>query len=611
MQGLRMVNGQGRQAIHFGTTGGYALLGLLIAGIFFIDLVTPNGVAAPVLYIVPLALTIWTRGRTAIIAIAGVCLGLTMLGYVLTASLVGSWAPYNRALTMIVLTACTGMALVNQRNQQKLMDAYHERCRGEEEFRQLCSQFEERVSERTADLQSARRAALNILEDTESARQRAQQAEAEVRTAHAELEQRVEKRTAELAEANAHLKQTMKERGAAEEQFRLVVEGAPTGMIMVNKAGLILLVNAQIEKVFGYDRSELLGQTMELLVPERFRKMHPGHRDGFFAAPTQRAMGTGRELYGLRKDGSEFPLEIGLNPIETADGVMVMASIIDITERKRAEESSAQQRAELARSNSELEQFANVASHDLQEPLRMVSSYCGLLSRRYKGKLDKDADDFIHFAVDGATRMRNLIDDLLLYSRVGRREKPFVPINSADSFRAAVANLEIAIGEAHAVISCDPLPSVLGDHGQLTQVFQNLIGNALKFRGNQNSKIHVSARCVSGGHDPSEWVFSVQDNGIGFEQHFDDRVFVIFQRLHTREEYSGNGMGLAITKKIIERHGGRIWVESKPAVGSTFFFTLRGQPSENLCVAAPMDAASHEHHVSTVRVTTSCPIVKG
>lgn len=587
-----MVNGPGRQAIHFGTTGGYTLFGLLIAGIFLIDLVTPNGVAVPVLYIVPLALTAWTRSHRAIVAIAGVCLGLTLLGYVLTPSLASSWAPYNRALTMIVLTACTGMALVNQRNQQKIMDAYHERCRGEEEFMQLCTQFEERVAERTVDLQTARRAALNILDDTESARQRAEQAEAEVRATHAELEQRVAKRTAELAEANAQLKQTIRERGAAEEQFRLVVEGTPIGMIMVNQAGHILLVNAQIEKVFGYGRSELLGQPVELLVPERFRNVDPRHRGGFFAASAQPAMGTGRELYGLRKDGGEFPFEIGLNPIEMVDGVMVMASIIDITERKRAEDSSAQQRAELARSNSELEQFANVASHDLQEPLRMVSSYCGLLARRYKGKLDKDADDFINSAVDGATRMRHLIDDLLLYSRVGRGEKPFVPINSSAGFRAAVANLEIAIGEANAVISCDPLPTVFGDHGQLTQVFQNLIGNALKFRGNQDAKIHVSARYQSGDHDSSQWVFSVQDNGIGFEQQFDDRVFVIFQRLHSREEYSGNGMGLAITKKIIERHGGRIWVESKPAAGSTFFFTLRGQPSENPCVVVSLAAAS-------------------
>jgi light-regulated signal transduction histidine kinase (bacteriophytochrome) len=180
--------------------------------------------------------------------------------------------------------------------------------------------------------------------------------------------------------------------------------------------------------------------------------------------------------------------------------------------------------------------------------------------------------------------MRCLIDDLLLYSRVGRRDKPFAPINSIDSVRGALANLGMAIEKSHAVITCDPLPTVFADPSQLTQVFQNLIGNALKFRGDQDSRIRVSARCLSETNDPSQWVFSVQDNGMGFEQQFDDRVFVIFQRLHTKEEYPGSGMGLAITKKIIERHGGRIWVESTPGVGTTFFFTLRGQPSDSPCV---------------------------
>jgi light-regulated signal transduction histidine kinase (bacteriophytochrome) len=292
------------------------------------------------------------------------------------------------------------------------------------------------------------------------------------------------------------------------------------------------------------------------------------------------------------KEGHMFSVEVRSNFLEFEGQEYNVKSVADITDRKRAEEYSAQQNAELGRSNSELEQFAYVASHDLQEPLRMVSSYCGLLARRYKGKLDKDADEFIDFAVDGATRMKHLIDDLLLYSRVGRRDKPFTPINSTDSVRAAVANLEVAIGEAHALITCDPLPMVFADFGQLTQVFQNLIGNALKFRGDQDARIHVSARCLSESNDPSQWEFSVQDNGIGIEQQFDERVFVIFQRLHTREQYPGNGMGLAITKKIIERHGGRIWLESKPAAGTTFFFTLRGQPSDSLPVELSMAGLS-------------------
>lgn len=287
------------------------------------------------------------------------------------------------------------------------------------------------------------------------------------------------------------------------------------------------------------------------------------------------------------KDGHLLPVEITINFLQFEGREYNVAFVTDITERRRAEEHLSQQTAELSRSNSELEQFAYVASHDLQEPLRMVSSYCGLLARRYQGKLDKDADDFIHFAVDGATRMKNLIDSLLLYSRVGRRGKPFVPINSTDNVQAALANLEMAVEEAGAAVTFGRLPVVYADSVQLTQVFQNLIGNAVKFRGAEPLRVHISARCESAGHDPSQWVFSVQDNGIGFEQEFSERVFVIFQRLHTREQYPGNGMGLAITKKIVERHGGRIWVTSEPGAGTTFYFTLRGQPSDSTCVVSP------------------------
>lgn len=382
-----------------------------------------------------------------------------------------------------------------------------------------------------------------------------------------------------------HVKSAAQE--AENQRFRLVVESAPCGMLMVNAAGIITLVNQHVEELFGYTRKELLERPVELLIPERFRRDYPEQRERYFQSPVVQAMGGGWELFGVRKDGREVPIEIGLTPIETDDGLMVMASIIDITERKRAEAQLSQQTAELSRSNSELEQFAYVASHDLQEPLRMVSSYCGLLARRYQGKLDKDADDFIHFAVDGATRMKYLIDSLLLYSRVGRGGKPFVLINSTDNVQAALANLKMAVEEAGAAVTFGRLPVIYADSVQLTQVFQNLIGNAVKFRGVEPLRVHISARCESAGRDPSQWVFSVQDNGIGFEQGFSERVFVIFQRLHTREQYPGNGMGLAITKKIVERHGGRIWVKSEPGAGTTFYFTLRGQPSDSIGVSSP------------------------
>jgi hypothetical protein len=232
-----------------------------------------------------------------------------------------------------------------------------------------------------------------------------------------------------------------------------------------------------------------------------------------------------------------------------------------------------QAQKELARSNTELEQFAYVASHDLQEPLRMVTSYVQLLARRYKGQIDADADDFIDFAVDGAERMRILINDLLQYSRVTTHGKPFTPTNCTTTLHQALANLEVAIKESGAVITHDELPMVLGDETQLTRLLQNLIGNAIKFRKKETRpEIHVSAERTTG-----EWTFSVCDNGIGIAPEYFERIFMIFQRLHSREEYTGTGIGLAVCKRIVERHGGRIWVESEPRKGSTFYFTIPGQ----------------------------------
>jgi signal transduction histidine kinase len=241
----------------------------------------------------------------------------------------------------------------------------------------------------------------------------------------------------------------------------------------------------------------------------------------------------------------------------------------NITARHQAEEELKRTLAELARSNEELQRFADVASHDLQEPLRMVSSYTQLLARRYKGRLDADADEFIAYAVDGANRMQELITDLLEYSRVGTRGKSFAPVDSAAVLGQALTNLKAAIEESGAVVTHDPLPTLLADKTQLTQLFQNLVGNAIKFRGQEPPRIHVSAE-----QQGNAWVFSVRDHGIGIDPQYSERIFAIFQRLHTREEYPGTGIGLAVCRKIVERHHGRIWVESQPGQGSTFFFTL-------------------------------------
>ena len=241
----------------------------------------------------------------------------------------------------------------------------------------------------------------------------------------------------------------------------------------------------------------------------------------------------------------------------------------DITERKEIEEALQRKTEELARSNAELEQFAYVASHDLQEPLRMVSSYVQLLARRYKGRLDRDADEFIDYASDGALRMQRLINDLLAYSRVGTRGREFEEVKLETVLAQALDNLKLAIEDSGAVITHDPLPLAYGDGSQLAQVFQNLIDNAIKFRGDEPPKVHVSA-VIQGG----ECVCSVKDNGIGIAPEYSERVFLLFQRSHPRREYSGTGIGLAICKRIVERHGGRIWVESEPGAGSTFYFAI-------------------------------------
>lgn len=245
-----------------------------------------------------------------------------------------------------------------------------------------------------------------------------------------------------------------------------------------------------------------------------------------------------------------------------------LAEELEVRVQERTAE-LAEVNANLQRSNQELEQFAYVASHDLQEPLRAVNSYAQLLTRKYQGNLDAKADKYLGYIMEGATRMQQLINDLLSFSRVGTRGKPLVLTDCEEVLRQVLDNLKIAIAENQALITHDPLPTIWGDEIQLMQLLQNLIGNAIKFRQEEPPYVHISAQ-----HQDNEWVFSVRDNGIGIESEYFERIFTIFQRLHSKSEYPGTGIGLAICKKIVERHGGRIWVESAPGNGTTFYFTV-------------------------------------
>jgi PAS domain S-box-containing protein len=355
-----------------------------------------------------------------------------------------------------------------------------------------------------------------------------------------------------------------------ESRYRGLLEAAPDAMVVVNQDGEIVLLNVQAEKQFGYRRDELVGQKVKDIIPEGFaeRLIADGTRTAAEALAQQ--IGTGIELSGRRKDGSDFPIEIMLSPLESSEGILVTAAIRDITERKKSEEHLVKTVAELKRSNDELQQFAYVASHDLQEPLRMVASYTQLLAQRYKGRLDSDADEFIAYAVDGSNRMQGLIQDLLAYSRAGTNEKVLREISSKKALNEGLANLRATIEETGAVVTHDWLPAITTDSTQLAQVFQNLIGNAIKYRSDKIPHVHISA-AENGDH---EWVFSVKDNGLGIDAQYFDRIFILFQRLHGQTEFQGTGIGLAICKKMLERLGGKIWVKSELGKGSTFYFSL-------------------------------------
>ena len=388
------------------------------------------------------------------------------------------------------------------------------------------------------------------------------------------------------------LKEAEKELRVAGAYNRSLIEASLDLLVTIDPDGKISDANSATEKATGCSKEELIGTDFSdyFTEPEKARE---AYQQVFQEGSIQECM-----LQIRHRDGHFIPVLYNASVYRDEAGEVIgaFAAARNMTKAAQAEDDLKHSVQDLSRSNDELEQFAYVASHDLQEPLRMVSSYVQLLEKRYKGKMDADADEFIEFAVDGANRMQVMINDLLSFSRIATRGEPFQPTDCNKVFDRAINNLQTAIKESSTTVTHDPLPTVTADKGQLEQLFQNLIGNAIKFRGEEQPRIHVSATSIADfGFRNAEleskienqksqigegWIFSVKDNGIGIEPEHTKRIFGIFQRLHTREQYSGSGIGLAVCKKIVQRHGGQIWIESEAGKGSTFFFTLPGEKNE-------------------------------
>jgi len=378
----------------------------------------------------------------------------------------------------------------------------------------------------------------------------------------------------------------------SEERNRQIVEAVKDyAIFMLNAEGYVKSWNEGLKKIKGYSADEIIGKHFSIFytkediekgIPEYNLKM--SKKLGHFESEGLR----------VRKDGSLFWADVVITPLYD-DGKLTGFTKVtkDITEIKKAKEDLESKAKELARSNTELEQFAYVASHDLQEPLRTVSSYVQLLANRYKNKLDKDANEFIDFAVDGSNRMRQLINSLLEYSRINR-VKPFEEIYVSDIISDVLVDLSDQVNSTGAIIKYDNLPeTIYGDNVLIGQLFQNLIANALKFRNSAKPEIEIS--CERHG---SQYLFSVKDNGIGMEREYWDKIFAIFQRLNSREKYPGTGIGLSICKKIVERHGGKIWVESKLGIGSTFYFTINKSTVKKEPVMISENAKKDRHIIN-------------
>jgi PAS domain S-box-containing protein len=358
--------------------------------------------------------------------------------------------------------------------------------------------------------------------------------------------------------------------------FQGILEAAPDAIVIVDESGNILLVNAQAEKCFGFLQDEIVGQRVEILLPPRLQERHVEHRELYTSNPHVRSMGQGMELLAIRKDGTEFPAEISLSPIETPQGKVVMAAIRDITERKQTEKQLRTLNEMLRASNKELEAFSYSVSHDLRAPVRHIDGFTDLLRRHAQGVLDEKSTRYVDIISDSAKQMGVLIDDLLKFSRMGRVEMLSSTVDLQQLTTEVIEGMQTELKGRMIEWKISELPEIRGDPAMLRLVLENLISNAVKYT-RKRIRAEIEIRWTT---QNDQDVFCIRDNGAGFNMEYADKLFTVFQRLHRSDEFEGTGIGLANVRRIISRHGGKTWAEGEVDKGASFYFSLPRRQNE-------------------------------
>ncbi len=493
-----------------------SIIGCLALGIFIADWFTPVGIGIGILYIMvvwatsPLQNTLITKGATV------TSIGLVLFGYWISPPGPGQEIAFaNRWLSIFCIVITSFMVLKN-------ISARHA-------LKNMQEDLESKFGLQTKTLKEQNRAMLNLLDDIE------------------------------------RVKQHLEDR---ERRLRLLIDAFPSGMLIVNHHGKVVFANKLIENLFGYSENELIGQSIDFLVPKRFQHEHSQHRAGFLHDPTARAMGIGRDLFACRKDGSEFPVEIGLNPINTPEGFMVLSSVVDITARKRSEAELERLNQRLRTQNQELEAYAYAVSHDLRAPLRAVHNYADFLLEDLSSKVSTEQTEYLTGITTAVCEAEELVSDLLELSRLNYHDSNPQLCYIGNLVHKVLRTLNFG-DDVHVQLPME-WPTILGEEHLLKQIFQNLISNGVKF--NRSSQKHIE---VDWRPERKKFVrFFIRDNGIGILPQYQKQIFHIFQRLHTTKDYEGTGIGLAIVQKAVTKLGGEISVESETGKGSIFSFTI-------------------------------------